>query len=123
MEEITTPAQVISELNRLMAESQKGITALYEQEILVAELDAAFEREAALGLLNAGHNLPVEQRTKLTSPEKQALAKLASLDKKLELDLAKAQQSRIKLKLKAIDSAIMATSVIAKQVELQWRNA
>lgn len=123
MDEITTPAQVISELNRLMGESQKGITALYEQEIKVAELEAAFEREAALGLLNAGQDLPVDQRAKLTSPEKQALAKLASLDKKLELDLAKAQQNRIKLKLKAIDSAIMATSVIAKQVELQWRNA
>ena len=123
MDEITTPAQVISELNRLMGESQKGITALYEQEIKVAELEAAFERDAALGLLNAGQDLPVDQRAKLTSPEKQALAKLASLDKKLELDLAKAQQNRIKLKLKAIDSAIMATSVIAKQVELQWRNA
>ena len=53
MNDITTPQQVILELNRLMGESQKGIAALFDAEIKVAELDAEYEKQLAMGLLNA----------------------------------------------------------------------
>lgn len=121
--EITTPAQVISELNRLMASSSAGINALFEQEVKVAQLDQQYERDLSLGLLNAGSDWPKDAAQRLTSPEKVALSKLKASEAKLALDIGKAELNRIKSKLKAIDSAIMATSVIAKQVELQWRNA
>ena len=123
MEEITTPAQVISELNILMARSVKGISLMYEQEVTVAELDNAYERDLALGLLNAGDDLSPDVQKKLTAPEKQAIARLKASESKLALDLAKAQLNRIKATLKQVDTAIMATGMIGKQVELQWRNA
>ena len=123
MEEITTPAQVISELNILMARSVKGISLMYEQEVTVAELDNAYERDLALGLLNAGDDLSPDVQKKLTAPEKQAIALLKASESKLALDLAKAQLNRIKATLKQVDTAIMATGMIGKQVELQWRNA
>ena len=123
MEEITTPAQVISELNILMARSVKGISLMYEQEVTVAELDNAYERDLALGLLNAGDDLSPDVQKKLTAPEKQAIARLKASESKLALDLAKAQLNRIKATLKKVDTAIMATGMIGKQVELQWRNA
>ena len=114
MNDITTPQQVILELNRLMGESQKGIAALFDAEIKVAELDAEYEKQLAMGLLNADGG---------TAPEKQAKAKLAALPHKLALDIAKAELNRVKAKLRAIDSAQVAVSVIARQVELQWRHA
>lgn len=111
--DITTPGQVVSELNRLMRESQKGINALYEAEVKVAHLDLAYEREYSLALINAEG----------TAPEKTAKAKIESGQARLSLDIAKAEMNRIKAKLRAIESAQVAVSVIAKQVELQWRNA
>jgi hypothetical protein len=121
--DITTPAQVISELNRLMNSSAAGINALFEQEVKVAQLDQQYERDLSLGLLNAGSDLPDDAAKKLTAPEKVAISKLKASEAKLALDIAKAELNRIKSKLKAIDSAIMATGMIGKQVELQWRNA
>jgi len=113
MTDITTPGQVIAELNRLIGESSKGIQALYEAEVNVAHLDQKYERDLALGLLNAEG----------TIPERTALSKLHASDSKLALDIAKAELNRIKAKLRAIDSAQVATSVIGRQVELQWRTA
>jgi hypothetical protein len=114
MTDITTPPQVIAELNRLMGESQKGINALYEAEVKVAVLDGEHERTLAVGLLNAEPG---------TAPEKAARAKLGALEAKLQLDIAKAELNRVKAKLKSIDSAQVAVSVIARQVELQWKHA
>lgn len=111
--DITTPQQVISELNRLMESAQLGIDALYKAEVKTAELDQAYERELSLGLLNASGNVA----------ERSAAAKLAASDAKLALDISKAELNRIKAKLRAIDSAQVATSVIAKQVELMWKHA
>jgi hypothetical protein len=114
MNDITTPAQVIAELNRLVGESQKGINALYEAEVKVANLDADYERELAVALLNADGG---------TAPEKAAKAKLAALDHKLRLDIAKAELNRVKAKLRSMESAQVAVSVIARQVELQWKHS
>lgn len=111
--DITTPAQVIAELNRLMRISQAGINAMYAAEVKVAEMDLAYEREYSLALLNAEG----------TAPEKTAMAKIESGQAKLALDIAKAELNRVKAKMRAVESAQVAVSVIAKQVELQWRNA
>lgn len=113
MENITTPQQVISELNRLIGESQKGIQALYEAEVKVAELDQVYERSLALGFLEADG----------TIPERTAKSKLAASDAKLAYEISKAEMNRVKAKLRSLESAQMAVSVIAKQVELQWRTA
>lgn len=113
MDEITTPSQVIIELNRLMSESSKGVEALYQAEIKVAQLEHDYDREISLAFLSADG--PIAER--------QAKAKLEAGQAKLDLDIAKAGLSRIKVKMKTLESAQMATSVIAKQVELQWRHA
>jgi hypothetical protein len=113
MSEITTPADVIAELNRLMAESQKGIAALYEAEVKVAQLDAEHTRAEAFATLESGG----------TAIERTAQARLETYESKLALDIAKAELNRVKQKLRAIESAQVATAVIAKQVEVQWRTA
>ena len=102
---------MIQELNRLMAESQKGIEALHRAEVAVAEADLAFEREQALAFVNNDGSVA----------DRQAVAKLQAGNKKLDLDLAKAELNRVKAKLRSIESAQVAVSVIARQVELEYK--
>lgn len=109
--EITTPAQIVQELNRLVTESAKGIEALYAAEIKVAECDAEYERELARSILgNSG-----------TAVDKQAVAKLQAADKKLALDVAKAELNRVKAKMRQLESAQVAVSVIGRHVESEWK--
>jgi hypothetical protein len=112
-EDISTPAQVVAELNRLRRDSLAHIDGLYDAEVKVAHLDLAYDREYSLGLLNATG----------TAPEKVAKAKIESGQAKLALDIAKAELNRIKAGLRNIDSAQVSVSVIAKHVELHWRNS
>jgi hypothetical protein len=114
MADILTPDQVIVELNRLMGESQRGIHALYDAEAKVAYADADYEHAFSSAIIGQDSG---------TAQERVARAKLDAADKKLALDLAKAELSRVKAKLRAIDSAQVAVSVIAKQVELMYRHA
>lgn len=108
MNDIVTPDQVIRELNRLIGESAKGVEALFAAEVKVANLEADYDRELAKAQIGSTG----------TALDRTAVAKLATIDLKLELDIAKAEFNRIKMKLRTIDSAQVAVSVIAKQVEL-----
>lgn len=111
MSEILTPSQVVAELNRLMGEQQRGIEALHDAELKVAQADLAYERELAAAFLkNQG-----------SVADRQAVAKLAASNHKLALDIAKAELNRIKAKLRSLDSAQVSVSVIAKLVEAEFR--
>lgn len=112
MESITHPGQVVQELNRLTSESSKGVEALYIAEVKVAELDNAYDHAYSLALIS-NQNGTVEDR--------KAVARVQTTDLKLQLDLAKAELTRVKAKLKQIESAQVAVSVISRQVEMQWK--
>ena len=107
----STPQEVISELTRLMGEMPKGIQALHDAEVKVAEADLVFERKLASSFINNQGSVA----------DRQAVAKLESADEKFALDLAKAELSRVKAKLRSLDSAQVAVSVISRLVELEWR--
>jgi hypothetical protein len=109
----TTPENVISELRRILSELDKAPEALFQAESKLANLDADLDRIEASAFLNA------------TGPvaERQAYARLEAVDTKLARDIARAEVNRVKMKIKTLESASMATAVIAKQVELVWRNS
>ena len=113
MTDIITPDQVIAELNRLIQESSKGVQALFEAEVKVANLEADYDRLLA----------QTQLATVGTALDRQATAKLKCVDLNLELNLARAEHNRIKMKLRSIDSAQVAVSVIAKQVEATMRHS
>jgi hypothetical protein len=106
-----TPGSVVAELQRIQVELSKAPEALFEAESALAEAENAFDRAVSLALLNADG----------TVPERQAKATLEAAGEKLARDLARAQVSRMKTKIKVLESAQMAVSVIGKQVELLWR--
>lgn len=106
-----SPAEIIAELKRLTAESAKGPEAVYNAEVQMAEAEQVYDRELSLALLSSEGSIP----------EKQAKAKLAASDAKFAFDLARAGLNRVKLKVKQLESAQVASSVIAKLVEAEMR--
>jgi hypothetical protein len=111
--EIITPGHIVQELQRLTAEMDKGASALYDAECKMADAEAAYDRAVSLAFIeNSG-----------TVADRQAVAKLKSVDQKLMADLAKAEYNRVKTKLKTLSDQATMMAVISKNVEIQWKHA
>lgn len=98
------PSEIIQQIAELTQENSKGADALYAAEVELAELE---------------HKLDlVEQRAFIkaqgTVADRTALARLEASESRLERDLAKAKANRIRVKIKALETAIMATATQAK---------
>lgn len=108
------PTNVINELHRIQSELERAPEALYLAEIKLANAENVLDKQESLSMLNAEAG---------TIAERQAIAKIESASARLDRDLARAEVNRVKTKLKVLESASMATAVIARQVELMWKNA
>jgi len=108
----SSPSQVIQELQRLIAETEKGNNALYDAEIELADAESELDR--------------VELKTFIskqgTVADRQALARLEVNELRLKRDLKRAERDRIKQKLRSIEAAMTATQTIAKMVDLEIKN-
>ncbi len=99
------------QLAALTQENDKGADALYEAEVKLA---------------NAEHELDlVEQRAFIkaqgTVADRTALAKLESADARLQRDLRKAEANRIRMKIKSLETNIMAVATQAKLIQAETR--
>jgi hypothetical protein len=109
--EIISPGQIIQELQRLTAEMDKGSNALYDAECKLADADAAYDKAVSLAFIN----------NQGTVADRQAVAKLQSVEEKLKADLARAEFNRVKVKMKTLSDQATMMAVMSKNVELQWR--
>jgi len=105
------PSEIQKQLAELTAENSKGAEALYEAEVRLAE---------------AEHNLDlVEQKAFIkhqgTVADRNALARLEAADARLERDLRKAEANRIKMKIRGLETAIMAIQTQAKLVQSEMK--
>lgn len=105
------PQDIIRQLTEIQVDSRKGVDALFAAEKALAE--AEYELDT------------VEQRAFIkaqgTVADRTALARLESADARLQRDLRRAELNRIKVKLKVLEQASMASATIAKQIELESR--
>ena len=106
-----TPLEIQKQLAELTAENSKGAEALYEAEVRLAE---------------AEHELDlVEQRAFIkhlgTVADRTALAKLDSAEARLQRDLRRAEVNRIRMKIKGLETAIMAVQTQASLVQSEMR--
>ena len=97
------------QLAELTAENDKGADALYAAEVKLAE---------------AEHELDVVEqkafiRAEGTVADRTALAKLESADARLQRDLRKAEANRIKVKIKNLETNIMAVATQAKLIQAE----
>jgi len=109
--EIISPTHIIQELQRLTAEMDKGSNALYDAECKMADAEAAYDKAVSLAFIN----------NQGTVADRQAVAKLQSVDQKLQADLARAEFNRVKVKMKTLSDQATMMAVMSKNVELQWR--
>jgi hypothetical protein len=109
--EIISPGHIIQELQRLTAEMDKGSNALYDAECKMADAEAAYDKAVSLAFIN----------NQGTVADRQAVAKLQSVDQKLQADLARAEFNRVKTKMKTLSDQATMMAVMSKNVELQWR--
>jgi hypothetical protein len=105
------PSEIQKQLAELTAENSKGYEALYEAEVKLA---------------HAEHELDnIEQRAFIkhqgTVADRNALARLEAADSRLQRDLRKAEANRIRLKIKSLETAIMASGTQAKLVQSELR--
>jgi exonuclease VII small subunit len=104
-------SEIVKELYELTQENRKGIEYYAEAMDHLARCENQLDKIEANALINAEG--PVIER--------QAKAKLASAEARLERDLAKAQVERVRAKLRMIDSSIMAQATAAKMVQAEMK--
>ena len=110
--EIISPTHIIQELQRLTAEMDKGSNALYDAECKMADAEAAYDKAVSLAFLN----------NQGTVADRQAVAKLQSVDEKLKVDLARAEFNRVKQKMRMLSDQATMTAVMGRQVEMLWKH-
>jgi NADPH-dependent 7-cyano-7-deazaguanine reductase QueF-like protein len=106
-----TPLEIQKQLAELTAENSRGFEALYHAEVALAQ---------------AEHDLDlIEQKAFIkhqgTVADRQAVARLEAAEARLQRDLRKAEATRIRMKIKAIESALMASATQAKLIQAESR--
>jgi hypothetical protein len=105
------PQDVVTELKRLTEEIRKGSSALYEAEVKLAHCEHELDTVEQTAFI----------RSEGTVADRNALSKLESSQERLQRDLAKAELNRIRMKVKGLESAVMATQTMSRLLEMEAR--
>lgn len=111
--ELLTPDMIVAELVSVRAEAQKGVVALMDAETKLAEKVREYDTIRAHALLNA----------KGTVVDREALATLAAEQAKFDMDIARAELNRVKMKLRLLQDAQTNIQSQARMVELTYKTA
>lgn len=106
-----TITDTIGELRHLQTEMAKGVQALFDAEVKLADAEYAYERTVNLSFLN---NTGIEK-------ERTARSKLDAADERLQADLAKAGLNRVRAKLKMLELQQLSTQTISRLIETELR--
>ena len=105
------PTDIQRQLADLIAENQKGATALFEAERLLAEAEYELDTTEQKAFI----------RAEGTVRDREALSRLESAEKRLQRDLRRAEFNRVKVKIKAIETAMIALATQAKLTQAEAR--
>ena len=103
--------KIVADIAELTALNRKGVEALFEAEEDLAHAENRLDTVEAHAFLEAAGSVA----------EKTARAKLAASDARLERDLARAKMTRVKTKLRVIESEIMAQATMAKLMQAEMK--
>ena len=99
--------EIQKQIAELIQENQKGANALFEAEAALAQAEYDLDTEEQKAFISAEGS--VADRT--------AIAKLKAADKRLQRDLRRAEFNRVKVKIKQIETALMALATQAKLMQ------
>ena len=103
--------EIQQQIAELIAENRKGANALYEAEVALAEAENNLDLIEQKAFIAAGGS--VADRT--------AIAKLKAAEARLQRDLRRAEFNRVKVKIKQIETALMALGTQAKLIQTEVR--
>jgi len=103
--------EIQKQIAELIAENAKGATALFEAENALAQAEYDLDTAEQKAFLGADG----------TVADRSAIARLKSADKRLQRDLRKAEFNRVKVKIKQIETALIALSTQAKLIGVEYR--
>lgn len=106
-----TPEAISGQLTSLVAENYRGVNAVFEAESKLAYAEYDLDLIEQKAFISANGNVA----------ERNAIARLESAEKRLQRDIARAELNRVRLKLKAIESALMANGTQAKLLMVESR--
>jgi hypothetical protein len=103
--------EIQTQIAELIAENSKGATALFEAERLLAEAEYTLDT--------------IEQKAFIaaegTVADRTAIARLKSAEARLQRDLRRAEMTRVKVKIKQIETALMALATQAKLIGVEFK--
>lgn len=105
------PSEIQRQLAELTAENSKGADALFAAEVKLAEAEHELDLVEQKAFIRADG----------TVADRTALAKLESADARLQRDLRKAEANRIRVKIKSLESNLMAIATQAKLIQAETR--
>ncbi len=103
--------EIQKQLAELIQENTRGSNALYEAERALAEAEYDLDLVESKAFLKAAG----------TVADRQSIARLESAEARLQRDLRKAELSRIRQKIKAIETASMVLATQAKLIGQESR--
>jgi hypothetical protein len=104
-------SEVIVEIQELTALSKKGVEALYEAEMVLAKCEADLDRLEARAFINGTGSVA----------ERHAFSKLECVQVRFERDVSKAQVNRVRMKLRSVESALMAQATMSKLLQAEMK--
>ena len=106
-----TSSNIVQELYELTQENRKGIEVYAEAMDVLARAEHTLDTTEARAFIGADGSVA----------ERQAKAKLEAAEARLARDLAKAEVDRVRMKLRMIESAIMAQATAAKIMQAEMK--
>jgi hypothetical protein len=105
------PSELIAQLSELTQETKRGHQVLYEAEVRLAEAEHALDTVEQTEFIKQSG----------TIADRTALARLASAENRLQRDLRRAEVNRIRIKIKGLESQLMAVATQAKLIGVEAR--
>lgn len=106
-----THATLVAQISELSQLNRKGSDALHEAELLLAEAEATLDTVEAKTFLSATG----------TVGERNVVARLASVEARHDRDVARAGVNRVKMRVKQIESELIALATQAKLLQAEQR--
>jgi hypothetical protein len=103
--------EIQTQIAELIAENSKGATALFEAERLLAEAEYTLDTTEQKAFIAAQG----------TVADRTAIARLKSAEARLQRDLRRAEMTRVKVKIKQIETALMALATQAKLIGVEFK--
>lgn len=113
MAEYKTPDSIIAEMVDLRRELYKGVDALHNAQIVMANTALEADKAYSLALINAEG----------TVADREAVARLMSVEQRKEADVAKAVYDRVKTKMRVLETNLSSLQSQGKLIEVMYRTA